>query len=687
MPIRINNIVLDLNAPASFEMAAAASPASPAETDYVLVEVSHDLTRSEKDELAKAGATIQQSVPVNTLKCLFPSPDVNKLRELSFVTAVLPYYETFKVDPALTHLADRAGLMAFEEMLAPEGRPRDEVQEVDVIFHEDVAPERGIPQVEAAVDQQIPGENKGEHKVRLLASSSAIEQIKKLDVVSKIEKVFPYELSNNVARDILAVPEVTGPDQLAFTGEGEVVAVADTGFDNGKKDSTIHPAFLGKVKTLYALGRVNPPDASDPQGHGTHVAGSVLGDGNSAPLGIRVQGTAPGARLVLQSCYQSSGSALGGLPADLHYLFDQPYTNDGARVHTNSWGTPRSAGRYSANASEIDDFVYKNRNFLVLFAAGNEGVDVSASGDITRGSVTAPGTAKNCLTVGASENFRPGNPFAPNAAPVSLTWGPDNRWPVPPISNDHQAHNPDGMAAFSGRGPTTNGRIKPDLVAPGTFILSARSRRMPAASVVMPTADPDYRFSRGTSMSTPLVAGCAAVVRQWLATQQTTINPSAALIKALLINGATDMRGQYTPSEAPLIPNYSEGFGRVNVATAINHDASVSLFFFDEGNELDTSESESREVTLPAGSKIKVTLVWTDPPGEDLQSDLDLIVRDSAGTECHGNLQPNDPGFDRVNNVEQVVWDAPTAGVLTITVTAVRISLGAQSYALVIRVG
>ncbi len=243
------------------------------------------------------------------------------------------------------------------------------------------------------------------------------------------------------------------------------------------------------------------------------------------------------------------------------------------------------------------------------------------------------------------------------------------------------------MTPFSSRGPTRHGRIKPDVVAPGSFILSAQSRAMPAGNVSMPSADSDYRFSNGTSMATPLVAGCAALVRQWLANEKGTSNPSAALMKALLINGATDIPGQYLVSEAPEIPNNSEGFGRVNVADTVNHDQAVELLFFDEDKELDSGESETRNIEVKANAKLRVTLVWTDPPGPALQSDLDLIVRDGAGTECHGNRKPNDPSFDRSNNVEQVDWQSPAQGTLSIIVKAARITLRPQSYALVVRVG
>ena len=112
------------------------------------------------------------------------------------------------------------------------------------------------------------------------------------------------------------------------------MAVADTGFDKGSI-TNVHPAFTGRVVKLYrsvARGKTDDPD-----GHGTHVCGSVLGDGNSPSMGGVIQGTAPKARLVMQSLLDTGGG-LGGIPDDLHDLFEPPYYNDKARVHTNSWG-------------------------------------------------------------------------------------------------------------------------------------------------------------------------------------------------------------------------------------------------------------------------------------------------------------------------------------------------------------
>jgi serine protease AprX len=481
---------------------------------------------------------------------------------------------------------------------------------------------------------------------------------------------------NNVARGILGLPDPVTASGLM--GEGQTVAVADTGFDMGTAGD-VHPAFAGRVKKLYPWGR--PGQANDPKGHGTHVAGSVLGDGKSDVLGIRVTGTAPAAQLVLQSVLDATGN-LGGLPPDLHDLFLPPYRDDGAHVHTNSWGARNSGGIYNSNSQEVDDFVWNHRDCVVCFAAGNEGVDSQGVGRVDLGSCTPPGTAKNCITVGATENSRPG--FA-----NGLTHG--QGWPkafrANPIASDRVADNPEGMVAFSGRGPVQSGRNKPDVTAPGTAILSTRSRATASTGWEM-TADPLYFFNGGTSMATPLVAGCAAVVREYLMTAAGIAKPSAALIKAMLINGAVSIKGQYAPAEIGPVPDASEGYGRVNMPLTIGPFAPGIVFLLkDEATQLDTGEREEVVVTVSSDhTLLKATLVWTDPPGQALQNDLDLIVRASSGEERHGNVPPGSTDFDRVNNVEQVTWVLPPGGTMTVTVRAFHVTLLPQSYALLVRV-
>jgi len=193
-------------------------------------------------------------------------------------------------------------------------------------------------------------------------------------------------------------------------------------------------------------------------------------------------------------------------------------------------------------------------------------------------------------------------------------------------------------------------------------------------------------FDAGTSMATPLVAGCAAVVRESFRVRR-GVRPSAALVKAMLVNGAVSLTGQYVPPELTPVPNESEGFGLVNLAQSLcPDDGDASTAFWDEGDELDVGDEASHTFTVSEGAAgLKVTLVWTDPPGEALQNDLDLIVRDANGDERHGNMPPSAADFDRTNNVEQIVWDNVAPGEITIIVRTFRIPVSPQSFALVAR--
>jgi hypothetical protein len=177
------------------------------------------------------------------------------------------------------------------------------------------------------------------------------------------------------------------------------------------------------------------------------------------------------------------------------------------------------------------------------------------------------------------------------------------------------------------------------------------------------------------------------VVREYLVTTGGIASPSAALVKALLINGAVPIKGQYTPSEVGAVPGISEGFGRVNIPTTIGpFGANVVFTFKDEATKLDTNQQEQITVQVNAAhTQLKVTLAWTDPAGETLQNDLDLIVQASTGEERHGNVAAGSTDFDRSNNVEQVTWEAPPAGNAVIIVRAFSIALSQQSYALVVK--
>lgn len=669
--IRINNITFDPSEEPVRESVPTRGGAAPApeEPGHLLVQTKAPLNARTRKQLEAAGARVLEYVPDDTYIC--SAGDLAAVRALPFVAWAGVYSRGFKVAPSLTGMAMRGQTMPLAVASArPERMFSSKPKAVDIVLHLD-APQEEVKKKVASVaglhdtDLSVTG-----GKIRVNVQESKLDELATIDGVRHIEEAPRYKLHNNVARGILGV--APQPASSAFEGQGQIVAVADTGFDRGLPDD-VHPAFAGRVVQLYALGRQG--QASDPDGHGTHVCGSVLGDGDSTKLG-RIQGTAPKASLVMQSVLDANGG-LGGLPDDLNDLFTVPYTQNGARVHTNSWGSINGDGSYNSNSREVDDFVWKNRDIVICFAAGNEGRDGDSNGRVDEGSVTPPGTAKNCITIGASENDRPDRTLTYGRA-----WPSD--FPAAPIASDLVANNPEGMVAFSSRGPVRGGRIKPDIVAPGTFILSTKSR-VATNDGWAASDDPLYMFLGGTSMATPLVAGCAAVAREFLIRKQRIANPSAALVKALLINSAKNMVGQYVPSEAGNTPNIAEGFGRVDMAAVLR---SNSLTIRDEKTKLDTGKEEQIKITVPARRTLfKATLVWTDPAGEGLQNDLDLIVRPARGAERHGNVPAASTSFDRLNNVEQVAWDNPPSGSMTVIVRANRITALPQSYALVVRVG
>ena len=687
--ITINGVSLDPTAQAVTLQAAGLESADASQSDYILIQTQAPLTDEQKSELVDLGVVIHEYVPDDTYLCGYKPADLSVIRALSYVVWADVYSRNFKIPPALRPAAPDAATSVAPTVIPRS--PSRQLREVDVVLHDDVdaGSEELRARIAAVAGIDPEAMRTGRNKVRITVQQGRLPDLAGLDQVRHVEQVPERQLFNNVARPILDADVLVNGTQ--YKGGGEVIAVGDTGFDAGST-TNVHPAFTGRVAKLYALGRTSPPKTDDPHGHGTHVSGSALGDGHSATMGGAIQGTAPAAKLVLQSLLEAGGG-LGGLPADLHDLFEPPYDNDGARVHTNSWGGTTPGLPYDASANEIDDVVWNRPDLVICFAAGNDGTDANHNGIVDAGSVGSQSAAKNCITVGASESNRP------KFEPTYGTYWPSD-FPVDPVSSDRQANDPDGMVAFSSRGPTKEQRFKPDVVAPGTCILSTLSRHVVTASTDFGTSsDPLFFFDSGTSMATPLVAGCVAVLRETLV-KNGMAKPSAALVKALLINGAVVLPGQYGPSEAGASPNNNSGWGRVDLAGSVIIPGPNPNGGFGDGDPLKQGDDTTIVVTIPKGSgkgvaggqapedvtptgvgvTFKMTLVWSDPPGAALQNDLDLIVIAANGQERHGNMGTSKK-FDRRNNVEQVLWHNMPAGDAKLIVRAHRITQFAQPWA------
>jgi subtilisin family serine protease/fibronectin type 3 domain-containing protein len=485
--------------------------------------------------------------------------------------------------------------------------------------------------------------------------------------IAYVEPATRIVLHNNLATTEPAMAAVPVWDDLQWNGAGVVVGHNDSGVDQDHPD-------LPPESIVATVGLMEYTD----NGHGTHTAGSVAGRGvlaapvntsacgDMAPPLPFVRGVAWGARLAVNNIFVRG---LFDLQTMMRWAVDH-----GAQISTNSWGlySGFSSLRTYAAESAVVDRIVRDANpaeaglqpLTIVFSAGNSGP--------RSGTVGAPGNAKNTVTVGATQNLRCGS------------WVPENQ-PGPDV---------DTVTSFSSRGPA-QGRIKPDVVAPGADLLSAQSSEDDAD---LPW-DQDwtgqmYGLSAGTSMSCPLVAGAAAVFVQFYR-ETYAAEPSPALVKAALINGAVDTGAGY--------PSHLQGWGRVHLERTINGPPNGFVTFVDQRElpELVTGASWSTELEVFSSAvPLEVTLVWTDQPGEadsdhPLVNDLDLVVTGPDGAQYRGNVFSDDwstadPGAeaDGVNPVEVVMVPAPEPGPWQLEVRAAQVlevlpELGGQDFAVV----
>ncbi|NMO55583.1 S8 family serine peptidase [Actinoplanes sp. TBRC 11911] len=684
----------------------------PGRTAYYLVKLAGPAAPEWLNAVRSLGVTVLDSLPGFTLLVGMLPERVEALAALPWVEDVTPYRAAMKVSPKLRR-----------------GVPRDLGTSLLTGLSADDLSGAESERVEVTV---FPGESVEEVAARIRAANGVVlttagrtvvgevgpAVIAELAATQSVQAVLPFafaELHNDRALAVMRVPTGHTFAGRTVTGRGQIVGIADSGLDTGNPDR-MHPDIRGRVHGITSLPTraglaqliTDPPGSDDgpadgDSGHGTHVTGSVLGDGAAAKAigsAFVPAGAAPEARVYFQAIGQRvhwksaeqlaaegvpvnpakwppATAGLWGLPDDIGEVFAQAYARD-ARIHTNSWGAP-TAGVYDATSRAVDKFMWNNPDMLILFSAGNDGKDVeNPSGVVDPDSIGTPGTAKNCLTVGASENDRPHGSMPPPGR--DFNWSQTEKFPRL-TGAGHVSDNVDGMAAFSSRGPTDDGRIKPDVVAPGTNVLSMLS------SVFPPDKDPlwgrlpqnhdlrdFYCWSGGTSMATPLVAGAAALVRERLAEIHPA--PSAALIKAVLINGAVPMRGQF-PGEITAGPNNVSGFGRVDVTAALTPEPGHELRYDDDPGHSVACGQMRRYAVEAVGPDVplKVTLVWTDAPSLEgvghLVNQLYLQVQAPDGTLFDGDTTPFGAA---TNNVQQVSIVSPAAGAYTVRVRGLSVT-------------
>lgn len=537
-------------------------------------------------------------------------------------------------------------------------------------------------------DPRVSNVEAGHNRIRIGVTAGSADAATLLEDLGRISSVLVVEVY--VQPELLldyAVAGLLGQHEpqpglgLPWSGKGEVIAVADTGVD------ALHPDLAGRVDCVEL---VPPASPRDPLGHGTHVASLAAGNGSASNGKLR--SPAWEARLFVLSMADQNLTMRFGV--GLHEMLQQAY-DAGARVINLSWGGAVK-GRYTLDADDIDKFVYNHPDVLIVIAAGNAGAQDMAFGKGRTGlrSLASPATAKNVLTVGATCSPRLDGPYA------GLTWNQyDGTQPPqqPPLSKLSLTGDADVVAALSARGPSDDGRIKPDLVVPGVGIAGALSADYGNPRHPFPE-QPGYHFMTGTSMSAPIAASAAAVLRQYYREVHTHA-PSAALLRATMVNGCEWIAADPFVDERIGEPNFHQGFGRLNLLSAIpaSVDAGFATKFVDvpnDGNgalkaEVSTLAIARHKVLVKAGElrPMSVTMAWTDPPGRQIQHDLDLILIAPDGTRIVGNSglrRAEFEDFDKTNNVEQARVKEAMPGDWIVMVTAKNTFRGGQGYALAI---
>ncbi|MDC8015103.1 S8 family serine peptidase [Tahibacter soli] len=432
---------------------------------------------------------------------------------------------------------------------------------------------------------------------------------------------------------------------FGYDGTGVIMGVTDSGVD------LTHPDLSPRIVGGYTFPGCSSPAGGDDNssgGHGTHVAGIIAGQGVGDGAGPVPEADANGFKYGLGVAKGAQIYAMATVDCGAPWPPSTGWQElskrglAGNAIGTNaSWTTGEGANHgYQASERTFDTMIRDgdfdtagSQPYIIAFSAGNSGPNPST--------LTAPKEAKNPIISAASRNFRVG------------------------AIND--------IASFSSRGPARDGRVLPNIASPGEEIASTMRRGGGAACATAIAGTSNYyAMCSGTSMASPHTAGAVAVLTQWWRASHSGANPSPAMAKALLVNGAIDMG-------TADVPNNNEGWGRINLPRSIG--AGVPQHTIDQTVLLDNAgDSHALTFGIPDPTKpVRITLTWTDAPGAvganpALVNNLDLEVV-NAGNTYLGNVMTAGVSTtggtaDAKNNVENVFLPAGANGSVAVTVKA-----------------
>ncbi|NOT32407.1 MAG: S8 family serine peptidase [Planctomycetes bacterium] len=520
---------------------------------------------------------------------------------------------------------------------------------VYVLLQEDVALERGD-----ALLRELGGSSfdllESLNGIVAFVPRSRLQALATSDLVAWVEPAMPK-------MDSVSMPAAAAPlnDSNRALTQANTLQGAPYNLDGSGVSVMVYDGGTARATHADFGGRVTVRDASGMIDHATHVSGTVGGSGASS--GGTFRGMAPGVTIESYGFeYDGIGIFLFTNPGDFEDDYDEAINVFGADLANNSIGTNTEPngffchlqGDYGVMCSLIDGVVRGSLGapIRVLWANGNERqgsrCDVEGFGDYY--SAAPPATAKNHITVGALN------------------------------SND------DSMTSFSSWGPTDDGRLKPDISAPGC-------QAGGDGGVTSPTAASDVSTAAfcGTSMASPTTCGLSALILEDWRVQFGAPDPLNSTLKVLLAHTAVDLGN--------VGPDFQTGYGSVRAQACVDF---MRLGQFVEDTLAETGAYLRWTVSVaPATSVLRLTLAWDDAPAlpnvlGSLVNDLDLFVRDPLGNRHHvWTLDPANPSaaavrtqVDRRNNIEQVLVNSPIAGTWTVELRGHDVPEGPQLFSL-----
>lgn len=632
--------------------------AARAEASHVIVNFARPLGVDEKTLLSNSGLRLQSSLGGTTFfATLDQNADAQSLSRSALVaiSTIEPIHKQHKdfvnglvhpwmlssediaKHPQLKRFAD-SGLMTRTELVEHELDPRIAVV---VMFHTDTNYKNESTRIANMLGGEVASEIYSINSAVMYIKASDLDTLVADDAVMWVEPPLPQMSHLNSSNRALTGVNTLFDPPYDLDGSGVEVMI----YDGGRMVN--HNDFGSRLT-------VGSSDTAATSDHATHVGGTVGGDGSA---NAQHRGMAPGVNLISYGFEQPGGLSQGFLytdPGDLEADYSEAISVYGADISNNSIGTNTApngypcdwTGNYGVTGALIDAVARGSLGdpMRIVWANGNERQTSRCLGDDNGNfgeffSTAPPAGAKNHITVGSVDS------------------------------------DTDLTSSFTSWGPVDDGRIKPDISAPGCE--SGGDGGVTSTSSFGSTS---YSVKCGTSMASPTVAGISALIlEQYRITNPEKPDLMNATLKSLLANTAVD-RGNVGP-------DYKYGYGSVRADAAVDAVISENVI---EGEVAQGGAYQFIVMIGPEDDGLQVTVAWDDVPGTPnvdpvLINDLDLRVIDTNGTiYLPWTLNPANPDGpavqstrDGINNIEQVTIPGAAEGAYTVEISGFNVAVGA----------